>query len=156
MWATSGRIPTLDIQILRSIAFMFLQLTLIWSARVTTPSTRPHQLPNPLPGSWKSHTLGLFLVVVQLMSAIISPWISCTTTTKWPDLCNFPRLAPYPPSFRWPFLVSTSSSPRIALRITSSSATAARSPRPSHGTHEFQQNWIKLAKMIVHFINSTL
>ena len=31
-------------------------------------------------------------VVVQLMSAYVSLWISCTTTTKWPNLFFFPLL----------------------------------------------------------------
>ena len=41
---------------------------------------------------WKITQGRLFLVVVQLMSAYISPGIRCTTTTKWPNLCNFPML----------------------------------------------------------------
>ena len=31
-------------------------------------------------------------VVVQLMSACVSSWISCTTTKKWPNLFFFPLL----------------------------------------------------------------
>ena len=38
-------------------------------------------------------SLACVLVVAQLMSAHISPGISCKITTKWPNLCNFPMVA---------------------------------------------------------------